>query len=54
MASAAAVSAWIEVAQARATVWASTERGSWVRSTISRPMRVASLEGTTWPKITAS
>jgi hypothetical protein len=52
--SAASVAAWIEVAQARATVWACTLRGSWVRSTISRPMSVTVGEGMTWPKMTES
>ena len=44
----------MEVAQARATVCAWTFRGSWLRSTISRPMRVTVLEGMTWPKTTES
>jgi hypothetical protein len=51
---AASLVAWIEVAQARATVWAWTDRGSCVRSTISRPMRVTVFDGMTCPKTTAS
>ena len=50
--SAASVVVWIEVAQARETVWACTLRGSWVRSTISRPMSVTVDDGITCPKTT--
>ena len=49
MASAALVSAWIDVAQARETLNASTSFGSPARSTTSRAMFSQSSVGTTWP-----
>src|SRR6266545_1060815 len=44
----------MDVAQARETVWAWTLRGSCVRSTISRPMRVTVEDGITCPNTTES
>ncbi len=52
--SAASVAAWIEVAQARETVCASTLLGSCVRSATSRATSETRGDGITCPKTTAS
>ena len=50
IAEATSVKAWMEVAQARLTVWASSPRGSAEARPTSRAMLGASSVGMAWPK----